>query len=229
MRYQGLSTIKLVVGVGLVSVLGVGCATTRAPGTNPDDMSHAEHMKAARRFEKDAAKHKRRYDPNAERVEVTQWLSDPESHGRHGTVVTDTTVVNPTAEHLDHAKRRREIARQHAAAAGALKAYSDKYCKGVPLKERRAHPLPGQISKVENIPGGVRLHLKHGVKPIALRNRMACHIAQARLEGFVGQKDCPLHLRGLKFRVSAQGRVIELVAKRPNLVTELRRRAKAHR
>ncbi len=228
MWHPGFSKVGLVVGLGLLSMLGAGCATSRAPGTRPDDMSRAEHLKAARRYEADAAKHQGRYDPNAEITVVTPWVSDPHTPGSSATRTTEIIVENPTAKHLEHARRRRDIARQHAAAARALKQYADKYCKSVPVAERKAHPLPGRYSRVEDIPGGVRLYLKKGVKGVALRDRMACHIAQARMEGFAGHKDCPLHLRGIRFRVAQKGIVIELLARRAGMVSELRRRARAH-
>lgn len=221
--------MPLVAGVA-VSVLAAGCATTRAPGTRPDDMSYAEHMRASRKFKRAAAKHEKRYDPNAERVTTTidtLWISDPHSLGDHISGVPDVVVENPTEKHLDHARRRREIARQHAAAARALKRYEQRYCKGTPVAKRGAHPLRGRVLSVKNIPGGVRLQLKPGVSPTALRNKMACHIAHARLNGFAGEKNCPLHLRGIRFRVAPGGGSIELMAKRARLVPELRRRARA--
>ena len=210
----------LVSGMGL----GVACAS-RAPGTQPGDMSAAEHREHSRQHEHRADEHAGRYDPESKEPR-------PASYGSPGTAGEDTFVYgertyNPTAAHKQHAAEHREHARQHEEAARALEGYEAKQCSDFPPATRKVCPLLHVVSRVEEIPEGARLVLSSGVSVEAVLAHMRCHHAFGGTRGHAGMSTCPLYLKGVEFRRSGEG-AVEIVADDNATIVEIRKRSRGH-
>jgi hypothetical protein len=195
-------------------VLG-GCAHDRV---KPDDMSAAAHVNEAQREYAAADREYKQYDPRAgRRATVT-------SRGADG---TSEVTFNPTQGHLDAADRLAKHAEQHLAAASELERYANQECKPFEPAIRAACPALGPIAAVEDIRGGVRLRLAPNMPIEAVLAHMRCHLAFAREHGWQPAPDCPLYLKGVDIRRSADGAAIELIARDGKTTDELRRRARA--
>jgi hypothetical protein len=186
----------------LVELLA-GCATA-APGFRPGDMSAADHALVAAAQRADADWHRARYDPAASRTRsVPTRLAEAEPGA--------ASSENPTAHHLAEAERLREHALAHEAAARALRATEEAACVTVP-EAATACPLDGAVAGVDAEKGGARLLLAEGTEPEALLGRIRCHLAHARTLGYGGMEGCPLYVEGLRARIAADRRAIELIA-----------------
>lgn len=212
-RSQSRAWLALAV---LVSPSLVGCGG--APGTNPDDMSAAEHREAAEAHDRETEEHEVQYDPRA--VDVRQSYS---------TVVADVVdeTYNPTGVHAVAAANHAEIAGEHRRAARALEAFEEGECAAFSPNIRQLCPLLGQLAAVENVDDGVRLEFREGVNTDAARAHVACHIAFARTQGREGMDHCPMYVEGARVEHDDAGGTV-LLTDRRTAVDTLRRRAAAH-
>lgn len=212
-----------------VAALLVGCATVRSPGARPDDMSAARHQAVAARYRARAAAQAQKFDPKAKGERYTG--------GVPGFTDSPTSFeywpeeYNPTEKYLEQAQELREHARQHQAAATALRRFEEKACRRFPEKIRARCPLLGLVDRVEPIEGGARILLRKGVRLDTALAHMRCHYAYGRSVGRRGMTACPLYLKDIRIRRSADGKAIEIVSDRASLAREILRRTRvtAHR
>lgn len=117
----------------------LGCATT---GTNPHDMSVAEHEQAARQEDDKAARHRAQYDRDA-------WRTD----GTACSTYCFNTWSNPTSEHAREARQRRVAAAKHRSASQALRDAEARGCDGIPERDRDVSPFfhVQDIEKIERV------------------------------------------------------------------------------
>jgi hypothetical protein len=108
------------------------CAAPRTPGAQPHEMSAAQHEAAAKQLEQGAALHQAQYNPEAA---VTTKRCNP----RSATCWTSTT--NPTAEHLEEAKKLRQMAADHRAGSQALRDAESQACAGLSDEDRDIGPF----------------------------------------------------------------------------------------
>jgi hypothetical protein len=191
-----------------------GCAHDRV---KPDEMSATAHVDEAQREYAAADREYKQYDPRAvHHATVTA----------HGTDGTTETTFNPTQDHRDAAERHAKHAQQHLAAATELERFANQECKPFEPAIRAACPALGPVAAVEDIRGGVRLRLAPDMPLAAVLAHMRCHLAFAREHGWQPAPDCPLYLKGVDIRRSADGSAIELIAGDKKTTDELRRRAR---
>ena len=200
-----------------------GCASD---GTKPDDMSADEHRAAAAKERQVAEQHEEKFDPNATSTRPQDSVNRSNTVPGIDDVTWPEDVYNPTSPHKLTAEAHLKMAAKHEAAAAALEAYEDGVCKKISKKVRGMCPLLGPVSSVEDIDGGVRMHIRDGVKLQAIVDHMNCHMAYARTEGHKGMDECPLYLKGLT--VKAGDGIVDLVTSDSGTVDELRKRAKTH-
>jgi hypothetical protein len=103
------------------------------PGTQPHDMSVAQHEAMAKGEDQSAAGHAAQFDPKAS-VEQKQCGS----RWRGGCW---TSTVNPTAAHLADAERHRLLAAEHRAASQALRDAEARACVGLADADRDMSPF----------------------------------------------------------------------------------------
>lgn len=203
--------------VAALAVIATACGGT-APGARPDEMSAAEHDRAAHDHETMSQSHEQQYDPAARATGTAVDVTGLEGAG---------TTYNPTDGHRDEAVQHHRYAQEHAAAAQELRRFDQAECHGIPADTRVTCPLLGGVASVEDIDGGVRLHLAAGTSGAAMLEQLRCHFAFARSRGYDGMPECPLYLRGLDVRAGANG-TIEIVTGDAATVERLRARAHAH-
>lgn len=208
----------LVTGVALFA----GCAT-QAAAPRPDDNSVAGHRAMAKKERREAKRSEQRYDPNARATVEESPATAAEIDAPY-----NEAAYNPTAFYRDRAKRLREHARQHLAAAKALERFEAASCGKFPDKTRVVCPLLGQVVRAEPIEGGVRLVLAKGVNIQAMLAHMRCHYAFGRKMGRAGMRNCPLYLKGLAMGLSSDRTSIELTASDPAVVQQIRERSATH-
>jgi hypothetical protein len=164
------------------SSIAMACASS---GTRPADMTGPQHEASAAAATTEAQRHEGRYDPRAEAP------AQCAPYGVGDCVPYWSSVTNPTAHHLDDAKRHREIAAKHRAASAALREAEARSCAGVPAEDRDISPFYHRedIDRVERIqkesfgPGGLlgaRLvfRAKPGLTAEWLQRVMDCHLAR---------------------------------------------------
>lgn len=138
------------------SVLAVGACSSQTPGTMLDDMSVEEHQAQADAHEEMSDEHKEKFDADAKATRerpTTNPVLD----------FYQIETYNPTAQHLDAAKRHKTHSEQHRKAAQKLLSYEEQQCSKFPKETRSSCPLMGQIKAVEDIEGGVRVTFNDGV------------------------------------------------------------------
>ncbi len=198
-------------------VLVALAACTRPVRT--DDMSMQAHRGEVSRERAAAAAHAHEFDPDAKAVRTG---------GPAASINTNDTFsdYNPTTWHLKAADRHTAHALEHERAAAELGASEDQECRRFSPAVRAACPFMGPIRSVEDIEGGVRVHLAAGAPIAAVAAHMRCHFAFARGRAFA-VSDCPLTLRGTDVRISADGTGIDVTSRDRKTISELRRRAGA--
>jgi hypothetical protein len=118
--------------ITLSVTLAVG-ACGHAAGTQPHDMSAAEHQAAAAREEDDASQHAGQHDPEAAQTKERCLAGK----GR----VCWTATTNPTQGHVKTAEEHRELAAQHRAASQALRDAEARACAGIDDADRDVSPF----------------------------------------------------------------------------------------
>jgi hypothetical protein len=203
----------------LALVFGVACGATQS-GVKPDDMSAAAHRESAEHERKLAQESADRYDPAAAR---TTALAPPQATDS-GTMFP-TAVYNPTEGYLREADKHRAHARQHEAAAKTLERFEAAECGALPEGTRAACPLLGPVTKIDDVPRGVRVSFVEGTRVDAVVAHMRCHYAYARSHGFDARVTCPLYMPGIQIR-RAGDLSVELRASDARRVDELRTRSR---
>jgi hypothetical protein len=184
----------------------------------PDDLSAEEHRRQATRERDAAAAERAHFDPHARAMSPVQVQNLPM-----------LSEYNPTQKHLRTAAQHAAHARAHEAAAASLEQFEDDACKPLSAAARSACPILGTLKAIDDIDGGVRVELADANALDVTVAHMRCHLAYARARAFQVVADCPLYLRGVEIRRSADGRAIELVGGSRALQDELRRRVREER
>ena len=201
------------------AAFSAGCATTRP--VRPDDMSAAEHRRAAERDRDRAADQMARYDPTA-------LASAPGGFPREDAPYYPIVIYSPfnvTLRHADEAARLAEHARAHEQAAADLESYEEGECRQFPPSTRAACPFLGAI-RVEDLPNGVRLHLPAEMPLDATLAHMRCHLAWARTRGYAPTARCPLYVRGTRIERAPSGDAVDLVSDEASVARRLQRLAR---
>jgi hypothetical protein len=84
----------------------------------------------------------------------------------------------------------------------------------------------GQVARVTDVDGGVRIELIEGANREAVADHMRCHVAYARAQGCEGMSQCSLYVEGAS--VGSDDALTLTTNAGPAGVTDLRRRARAH-
>ena len=132
--------------VSLVILAVSACA--HSSGTDPHEMSAAQHEAAATQEQEQGAAHAAQHDPNA-REERTNC-----SGGKGRVCWTET--VNPTAGHITSARDHTQLAAQHRAASQALRDAEAAACTGLSDEDRDTSPF----AHTEDIQGVTQLQAR---------------------------------------------------------------------
>ena len=130
------STLAFATTAAITMAALAACASN--PGTQPNDMSAAQHEAMANQQAAEAREHDAKYDPNA---------STEAPHRCHeGSVATEASPCwssssNPTAHNLNEAKVHRRIAAEHRAASDVLRDAEARACAGVSDDDRDMSPF----------------------------------------------------------------------------------------
>jgi hypothetical protein len=208
----------IVTGITL-AVLGLACASQRPThGANPHDMSAAHHDAVAAAEHAEAELHAAQYDPSLQTA-VTRCTGGAASGAKADTCWT--TTVNPTAEHLEHAKEHRRRAEDHRAASKALRDTEAHACAGISDADRDMSPFEHReeiesVTPLYAMPSGVdptRRDLEGVVVMFravpnmtakSLQRIVDCHLARNATLGFdvPEMHNCPLVLKGVSVTVT---------------------------
>lgn len=206
----------LLLFAGLAFALLAGCA---APRVELEETGAAGHRSEAAKEAAASEARRQQFDPYAVTTRSTE--AAPEA----GLPVMDEAVgANPTGYHLAEAARHDEHARAHAAAAETLEHFEAAECKMIAAPERSACPILVSVVAVRDIDRGVRIELPADAHVDRLANRMRCHLAYARAQGFANAPSCPLYMKGVDIRQSKDGRAIEVLGAERAVVSEIRKR-----
>jgi hypothetical protein len=189
----------------------IGCGGSQ--GTDPHDMSVAQHEATAGQEEQAAQGHGEQYNPEAKTA--TQRCSR---------AVCWTSEVNPTDQHKADAAEHHELAEKHRAAAQALRDAETSSCAGLDEPDRDTSPFYhrediASVSKVERsvMKGRVQVSQLAGGKAVFravqgmtaewLQRVVNCHTARAAALGHQvpEMSYCPLVLKGITATVSSTG------------------------
>lgn len=206
-----------------------GCAGSE--GTEPHDMSAAQHEQAAGGEDTSAGEHGGQYDPAASR-EVMQCRKS----------VCWTSDTNPTKEHLAEMQAHRELAAKHRGAAEALRTAEAQACAGIDEEDRDLSPFyrsediesVSETARVEqrgyDVPPGGRTVFRAvpGLTAEWLQREVDCHRARAAAMGFnmTGMEYCPLMLKDVAAKVTSTGTgfAVDVTSKDPEVAKEVVRR-----
>ena len=180
-------------------------------GTEPHDMSAAQHERTAGAEEAAARQHGSQYDPGAKK----------ESLECDDAVPCWTSTANPTEEHQQDVARHGELAAKHRAASQALRDAEAKACAGVPAGDRDMSPFRHreEITSVTEItrpeqrgtaePYGARAVFRAvpGLTEQWLQRIVDCHMARAAALGYEvpGMEYCPLTLKNVTAVITPAG------------------------
>jgi hypothetical protein len=193
------------------SLAGFGCAGSQ--GTEPHDMSAAQHEKAAGAEDVAASQHDAQYDPQATAEQK-----------RCAKAVCWTSETNPTEEHKADVERHQKLAAEHRAAAQALRDAEAQACAGIPEEDRDTSPFYHReditsVSEIKSTTARGKAQVESAVGARAvfravpgltaewLQREVDCHLARAAAVGNnMPEMDyCPLVLKGVNAKVSSTG------------------------
>jgi hypothetical protein len=172
----------------------------------PDEMSAEAHRQEAERVRAHAADEQARYDPNSEAPPPGGM---PREAGPSFPIVI-ASPINPTLRHLDRAAGLDAHARAHERAAAQLESDEEAACRGLPAGARAACPVLLTVA-VEDLPNGVRLHLRAEPPIDAILAQLRCHLMWARAHGLSPTAFCPIYLPGTRIQRSGDD-AIDLVS-----------------
>jgi hypothetical protein len=219
-----------------ISALLLNCAAD--PGTQPHDMSQAQHEAMAKHEETAAEGHADQHDPDAKKAESV-------CSGKGGCW---TSVSNPTAKHGEDATRHHELAQKHRAASNALASAEASACAGMSDDDRDISPfyhredIASVAPLTETVKAGkgttgkeagstVVFRAVPGMTAEWLQRVVDCHLARAAAMGHqMPEMDyCPLELKGVKANVTSAGNgfAINVSADDAATIAEIQKRSKA--
>jgi hypothetical protein len=137
-------------------------------------------------------------------------------------------VYNPAGSHDRMGKEYEEHVQRHIEAAKLLADFEEATCIKFPKSVRVVCPLRGQVSRVEDIDKGARIHLIKSHPIQAILDHMLCHQAFGLSVGHKGMPECPLYLKGIQIRLSSGGNAVEITSDEPQVASEIVRRARLH-
>ncbi len=118
-------TVGLLAGLSLAATLLAGCVTFNGSGLHYDTMTREQHLHAACRLERRAAKLDRKYDPSAGKlVRPGRAFLDPDAHSEQVTPVYE----NPTDRYRVMARELRSRAAWHLAEARRSDVQDNRVC-----------------------------------------------------------------------------------------------------
>lgn len=225
-------------------VFGTGCAS---PRVRPGDMSVRDHETAAAEDSAEAGRHAERYDPKAVRYTDVYPESLP---GCDKTLAGSCSPMwsmrmNPTDRELALAVAHKARARQHRAAARALRDTEARACANVSPSDRDISPFQRRrdIRFVMEIgasggnaaPGPAGAAVVFGPVPgltaTTLERIVECHLARYAALGFDQSEntDCPLNVRGASaiVRTLPDGLAVEITSTDAAGALEISRRVRA--
>jgi len=189
-----------------------GCAAD--PGTQPHDMSQAQHEAMAKQEDQSSADHAAQHDPTAEERKT----------GCSGKGGCWTSTSNPTAQHAVDAEKHRELAKKHRAASSALASAEASACAGISDDDRDISPFDHREDILSVAPYSEKVNLGRGSvsKELGatvvfravpgmtaewLQRLVDCHLARAAAAGFdmPEMAYCPLELKGVKAKAASTG------------------------
>jgi hypothetical protein len=213
-------------------------AACAASGTQPHDMSQAEHEQAAASEESQAQEHAAQYDAGATEAKRT---CPPKG-------ACWTSELNPTSEHLEMAQAHKKAATEHRAAAAALAEAEAKACAGLPESERDVSPFAhrediasvtpledakpvGKGKTVKTVGATVKFKAVPGLTQEWLQRLVNCHIARAASVGhnMPEMSYCPLVPKGVTANVvsAGDGFNVEIRSEDPASAAEVSKRAQS--
>ncbi len=214
----------------------MGCSA--APGTEPHDMSAAQHEAMAKNEESAATGHAEQHDPDA--AKTTEVCS--------GIGGCWTSTSNPTAQHSDDAKHHHDLAGKHRAAAAALATAENSACAGISDDDRDTSPFfhrddiqsvsaltetvkAGKASTTKDVGATVVFRAVPGMTAEWLQRVVDCHLARAAAVGhdMPEMSYCPLMPKGVKAKVTSAGNgfAVNLSGDNAATVAEIKKRAQA--
>ena len=196
MRIAGLALIA-------PTLLVAGCASHEL--VRADDMSATQHRLEAQREKEAAAK---------------------EGDVRPVAPAADPGGPDWNEEHRREAERRREHARQHESAAEFLEHFEDQACRHVSSSSRVACPLLGPVTRIEDVPGGIRATFAVEKRAASALAEMRCHQAYARSRHFDAAISCALYVRDVEIRQALDPKAIEIVSRDEKTVRLIRERGR---
>lgn len=224
-------------------ILPAGClliaACAGTPGAKPHDMSTTGHETAAANEDNAAKEHAAQFDPDAsvskERCPGLTARVAPEAAG-----ACWTSVINPTAQHLDEASKHRKMAADHRAASQALRDAEAKACTGVADADRDMSPFAHreEIASVAVLgtgakPQGAIVTFRSVPAMTAqwLQRVVDCHIARNAAMGHQSPEMpyCPLVPKNVTATVSAvsDGLAVQIRSDDPAAAQDVWKRAQA--
>lgn len=218
------------------SALMLGCAAD--PGTQPHDMSQAQHEAMAKQEDQASEAHAEQHDPDAKQTQTT-------CAGKGGCW---TSVSNPTAQHSADAEKHHDLAKKHRAASAALASAEASACAGISEGDRDMSPFyhrediqsaavysenvkSGKGSTAKVVGATVVFRAVPGMTAEWLQRVVDCHLARAAAVGHeMPEMDyCPLELKGVKAKVTSAGNgfAVNISADDDNTVEQIKKRALA--
>ena len=218
------------------AALMLACAAD--PGTQPHDMSQAQHEAMANQEDTTASGHADQHDPNA-------TATTTQCPGKGGCW---TSISNPTAQHSEDAKKHHDLAAKHRAAATALSSAEASACVGISDDDRDISPFEHRediesVSPfVEEMKSGKSVTKKEvgstivfravpGMTAEWLQRVVDCHLARAAAVGhdMPEMSYCPLELKGVKAKVTSTGSgfAVNVSGEDAATVAEIQKRANA--
>ena len=218
------------------SALLLACAAD--PGTQPHDMSAAQHEAMAKQEDAASAGHEAQHDPNA-------TASTTQCAGKGGCW---TSTSNPTSQHAEDAKHHHELAQKHRAASAALSSAEASACAGISDDDRDTSPfyhredIESVAPLTEEVKTGKGVTKKQvgstivfravpGMTAEWLQRVVDCHMARAAAVGheMPEMAYCPLELKGVKAKVTSTGTgfAVNVSADDASTITEIQKRAQA--
>jgi hypothetical protein len=204
----------------VLAAAGTSCGTGK-DAVKPDDMSAAQHRDEAARESEAARQHAKDYNPRATVPSPFRPAGGPGSD-----YAFPLSVYNPTEGQLQRVDEHRAHARAHERAAEALERFEAAECFNFPPASRAACPLLVPVTRIDDVAGGVRVKFAAGTRVDAVLAHMRCHYAYARARAFAEEISCPLYMRGIDFKQSADPLAIEITTGDGGQVAELRARSR---
>jgi hypothetical protein len=243
-KRNALIKSTVVAAISAAASLSIACASA-TPGAQPRDMSVAQHEAMAANEDETAQRQAAlfRSDASVETKRCNRGASpdNPDGAGCW------TSISNPTAEHLDEAKKHRQMASDHRAASQALRDAEATACVGLPEEDRDMSPFEhrediasvepltvkvssskGDYAKTEG--AVITFRAVPGMTTPWLQRVVDCHLARNAALGHVVPEmpDCPLVPKNVTARVTATnvGFAVAVSSDDSNIANEILRRSR---